>query len=146
VKIEGGIALPLAREALWEKLFDPAVLKAAIPGCEQLEGAGEHHWKAVVSFGLGPIRGRFRARVRLEEPSRPDGYTLVVEGQGPAGVVQGRGRVTLSPDGEGTRLTYAGDVSVGGLVASVGQRMLSLAARKAVEDFFAGLRAAVQAR
>ena len=33
----GEIQLPAPPEAVWEKLNDPEVLKACIPGCEQLE-------------------------------------------------------------------------------------------------------------
>ncbi len=33
----GEVQLPAGREAVWAKLNDPAVLKACIPGCEELE-------------------------------------------------------------------------------------------------------------
>ena len=37
----GEIQLAASREAVWAKLNDPAVLKACIPGCEELEKTDE---------------------------------------------------------------------------------------------------------
>ena len=33
----GEVQLPASREVVWAKLNDPAVLKACIPGCEELD-------------------------------------------------------------------------------------------------------------
>src|SRR6185437_8274075 len=35
--MNGEVQLPASREAVWAKLNDPGVLKACIPGCEELE-------------------------------------------------------------------------------------------------------------
>jgi uncharacterized protein len=37
----GEIQLAASREAVWARLNDPAVLKACIPGCEDLERADD---------------------------------------------------------------------------------------------------------
>src|SRR5262249_46527967 len=41
----GEVQLPAQRQAVWDKLNDPDVLKACIPGCEELEETAEHGFR-----------------------------------------------------------------------------------------------------
>jgi uncharacterized protein len=50
--------------------------------------------------------------------------------------VKGAGTIQLSANGDGTLLHYSGDVSAGGPIASVGQRMIGGAARMIIDQFF----------
>jgi uncharacterized protein len=59
-----------------------------------------------------------------------------VEGKGTGGFMQGTGLLELSEDPQGTKVTYTGDVQVGGPIASVGQRLLEGAAKMMVSQFF----------
>jgi uncharacterized protein len=59
-----------------------------------------------------------------------------VEGKGPGGFMQGTGVLELAEDPQGTKVTYQGDVQVGGPIASVGQRLLEGAAKMMVGQFF----------
>ena len=49
--------IPAPREVVWNKLNDPEVLKASIPGCESLERVSENEMKATASVKIGPIPG-----------------------------------------------------------------------------------------
>jgi len=53
--------------------------------------------------------------------------------------VKGTGELNLVEDGDGTSLQYAGEVNVGGLLASVGQRMIQGAANMMAGRFFSAL-------
>jgi len=59
----GEIQLAAAREAVWEKLNDPDVLKACIPGCEELEKTDDQGFRAVAKMKVGPVSARFRGKV-----------------------------------------------------------------------------------
>ena len=59
-----------------------------------------------------------------------------MDGKGLPGFVKGEGRIELTANGSDTELAYTGEAQVGGLIASVGQRMLDAAARKIVQQFF----------
>ena len=133
---EGSARLAAPPERVWHALLDPDRLAAAIPGCHRLELAGEHDYRAEVSLGVGPVRGRFRAQVRLTELDPPRAATLSGELAGPLGAAQGRGRVRLAADGAGTRIDYDYEVETGGKVAAVGGRMIEGAARAVVGQFF----------
>ena len=66
----GEAVLPASKEVVWAKLNDPEVLKACIPGCEQLTKDDDNHMSAVVKVKLGPVKASFKGRVELHR-SRP---------------------------------------------------------------------------
>ena len=49
LEMTGDFQLSAPREFVWEKLNDPDVLKACIPGCEELEKLPESKKKALIS-------------------------------------------------------------------------------------------------
>lgn len=127
---------PAPPEEIWRTLLDPDSLQKIIPGCRSVALAGPHHYKADVALGVGPIRGRFDADVRLSELE--EGRSAVLTGgiDGLLGTSEGSGRVRLSPEAGGTRIEYTYTINVGGKVASVGGRMIQRAAEVVIGQFF----------
>jgi hypothetical protein len=66
-------------------------------------------------------------------------YTLVVNGTGRAGFVNGRAVVTLVPAGERTTVQIAAQADVGGMIARVGQRLLEGVGKMTMDRFYACL-------
>src|SRR5262249_40474115 len=60
---EGGAKVMTAPELVWAMLLDPATLAAVIPGCHDVRQLSDTDFKVDVTIGVGPIRGRYRARV-----------------------------------------------------------------------------------
>jgi carbon monoxide dehydrogenase subunit G len=136
LKIEGTQEISAPRDRVFSALVDPEVLQKCIPGCDQMEKTGENQYNAKLSAGVGAIKGVFTATVTLEDISPPEHFKLVVEGKGQSGFVKGSGELTLSEDGEETSVKFTADVNVGGLLASVGQRMIQGAAGMMAGKFF----------
>lgn len=139
MKIEGIHTISAPRPRVFAALVDPAILQKCIPGCEQLAQTEENKYNAKLSAGVGPIKGIFRATVSLENVRAPEHYKLVVEGKGQPGFLKGAGELNLAEAAEGTSVQYTGEVNVGGLLASVGQRMIQSAASMLAGKFFASL-------
>jgi 2-furoyl-CoA dehydrogenase large subunit len=131
----GTAQLARAPQAVWHSLFDEQTLRRAIPGCESLNRSGENSYKAVITLGVGPVRGRFDADVRVSDLEPPRAAVLTARIVGPLGAASGRARLTLEPAASGTRLAYEYDVNLSGTVAMVGGRMLDAATRKIVGEF-----------
>ncbi|MFC7733119.1 SRPBCC family protein [Actinomadura keratinilytica] len=132
------VGAPLPR--VWAALRDPEVLARTIPGCRSLEAAGEDAYTMTVSAGVASVRGTYVGRVELTEPDPPRAFTLRARGQGAPGTVDATVRVRLSEDsGEGTRVDYDADATVGGMIGGVGQRVLGAVARKTAAEFFAAV-------
>ena len=68
-----------------------------------------------------------------------------VEASGKTGFVKGDGDTDLKPEGEGTLVSYSGNLQVGGPVAAVGQRMVQSAARMMTRQFFKAISAEASA-
>ena len=71
--MNGEVQLAAPREAVWEKLNDPAVLKACIPGCEELEKTDDGGFRAVAKMKVGPVSARFKGKVMLSDLDPPNG-------------------------------------------------------------------------
>lgn len=134
-----------SRQAVWQKLNDPAVLKACIPGCESLEVIGENEFQAIATNKIGPVKARFKGKVRLTDLDPPNGYRISGEGDGGiAGFAKGGATVALTEKDGGTLLTYNVEAQIGGKLAQLGQRLVNGAAKKLADDFFVKFAAAVK--
>ena len=140
MELSGQRRLAIDRESAWRALNDPEVLRKAIPGCESLERVSDAEYTAVVATAIGPVRTRFRGKLRLEDVVAPESYSLRFEGDGgAAGFAKGVARVRLSEEGGGTLLDYSASSQIGGKLAQVGNRLVDSVARKLAEEFFASL-------
>lgn len=145
MKIEGTQKFDASRDRIFAALLDPAVLQKCIPGCEQMEKTGDNQYNAKLTAGVGPVKGVFTATVSLQDIVAPEHYKLVVEGKGQPGFVKGSGELNLKDEGSATEIQYTGDINVGGLIASVGQRMIQSAATLLAGRFLKALEAEVTA-
>ena len=143
--MSGQQILPASRETVWAKLNDPNVLKVCIPGCETLEVIGENEFAAVATNKIGPVKARFKGKVRLSDLDPPRSYKLSGEGDGGiAGFAKGGVTVELSEQNDGTCLTYNVEAQIGGKLAQLGQRLINGAAKKLADDFFVRFAEAVK--
>jgi carbon monoxide dehydrogenase subunit G len=137
--------LAAPREKVWAMLNDPAVLKACIPGCETLDVIGENEFQAVATNKIGPVKARFKGKVRLTDLDPPNGYKISGEGDGGvAGFAKGGASVNLTDKDGGTLLSYNVEAQIGGKLAQLGQRLVNGAAKKMADDFFVRFAAAVK--
>jgi hypothetical protein len=137
LNMTGEYVLPLPRKDVWKALNDPEMLKRCIPGCESLEKLSDTEFTAVARLEAGPVKARFKGRVKLEDLVPPESYKIVGEGEGGiAGFAKGNAAVTLSDAPEGTKLVYTAEATVGGKIAQLGQRLLAGTAKKTADRFF----------
>ena len=136
MKLDGSYEVPAPRKKVWDAFLDPNVLKQAIPGCEKLEAIGPDEYKATMKVGVGGVKGTFEGKVRLSDKNPPESYKLAVEGSGGPGFIRGETVITLTDSGSGTKVAYTVELQVGGLIASVGQRMLGGVSKMMADKFF----------
>jgi uncharacterized protein len=138
VTMAGEVQLSAPRETVWAKLNDAEVLKACIPGCEELNKVSDTEFQAVATTKIGPVKAKFKGRVHLTDLDPPNGYKISGEGEGGvAGFAKGGATVVLTPKDGGTLLAYNVEAQIGGKLAQLGQRLVVGAAKKLADDFFA---------
>ena len=137
MKIEGQFAFDgISPLSVWGFLTDANRIAQCLPGCEKLTQTSTETYDMDLRFGVGAISGVFRGSIRLYDLQPTSEYQMSVDGSGKAGFVKGEGTVQLTRDDTGTQLRYSGDVSAGGPIASLGQRMIGGAARMVIDQFF----------
>src|SRR3954447_16343529 len=143
--MSGEVQLNATREAVYKKLNDPEVLKACIPGCEQLDMESPTEFVAVSVMKIGPVKARWKGRVKLLDLDPPNGYKITGEGEGGvAGFAKGGATVGLTEKDGGTLLKYDVEAQIGGKLAQLGQRLINGSAKKLADEFFANFAKAVQ--
>ena len=138
MQMTGEYRIEAARETVWAALNDPEVLKASIPGCEELEQTADDAFEAKVRAKVGPVSARFAGAVTLSDIVAPESYTISGEGKGgAAGFASGGAKIRLDALDDGaTQLHYEVDAKVGGKLAQLGSRLIDSTAKKMADQFF----------
>jgi uncharacterized protein len=126
-----------SRDVVFAALNDTEVLKACIPGCEEIIKTSDTEMEAKVVLKIGPVKASFSGKVTLSNLDPPNGYTISGEGQGGvAGHARGGADVRLEAEGEATILHYTVKAEVGGKIAQLGSRLIDSTAKKLAGEFF----------
>jgi carbon monoxide dehydrogenase subunit G len=142
----GRYLIPASPAIVWAALNDAEILKSCIPGCEKMTKTDDTHFDAVATLKIGPVKATFKGNVALENLDPPHRATLKGEGQGGvAGFAKGEAEIVLTPEGDGTVLTYTAKANIGGKLAQIGQRLIDGAAKQIADDFFGRFAGAIAA-
>ena len=146
MELTGSREIAAPRAEVWAALLDPEVLKACVPGCQEMSGSPEEGFEATVTQKVGPVRATFKGAVTLEDMVEPESLTLTGEGKGgAAGFAKGGARVRLSDTEDGgTLLDYDVEAKVGGKLAQLGSRIIDGFAKKMADQFFTSFKDAVE--
>jgi len=137
---QGEAIVDAPAEQVWNMLLDPATLQAVIPGCHAVQKISNTHFRADVTLGIGPVKGHYRADVKLSDLDPPHAVTLGGSADGALGFGSGEGRITLHAiENGGSVIRYQYEAAIGGKVASIGGRLLDGAARVIIGQFFVAL-------
>jgi carbon monoxide dehydrogenase subunit G len=136
LEIAGEHRFQAPRQVVYDLLLDPKALQASMPGCERFEEVGPRSSDLTIRVGIAAIKGTYSGNVKVADPVPPSSYALHVTGSGKPGSVQGNANMILTDDGDGTLVTYTGDVKAQGAIARMGSRLLAGAAKLMIGQFF----------
>jgi len=136
LKIDGSYTFNAPRDKVWQVLLDPKVLAQCVPGCESLNEVGPDQYEAVMKVGVASVKGTYKGKVSIKDKQPPSHYVLSGQGSGGPGFMQGDVAIDLEEHNGQTLLKYSTDAKVGGLIASIGQRMLNGVAKMMLDQFF----------
>ena len=141
-------SLPVSQAIAWAALNDIELLKQCIPGCESITPTGENQYEVLITAAIGPVKAKFKGKLKLADLNPPESYNLAFEGQGgAAGHGKGTASVRLEPTGPNTTtLHYTANAQVGGKIAQIGSRLIDMAAQKMAGEFFSNFNAALEAK
>ena len=137
MELSDSVLIDAPREKVYAALNDVDVLKACIPGCEELVRHSETDLEAKVLLKVGPVKARFSGSVVLSPDEPPRRFTLTGSGNGgAAGFAKGGADVLLEEQDGGTCLSYQAHADIGGKLAQLGSRLVHGTAKKLSAKFF----------
>ncbi len=144
MKFTGTYEFEAPAQKVWEALINPVSLAGCIPGCQDMEAINEDQYKANLTVGVGPVRGRYTATITIRDKTPFEKFRLVVEGTGAVGFVNGEATITLTEQDGTTSVSVDSDAQVGGTVARVGQRLMDSVGKMMMDNFFNCLQQSVK--
>jgi carbon monoxide dehydrogenase subunit G len=127
------------QERVFAALVDPVILQRCIPGCESLVEVAPDVYEATMKIGVAGLKGTYKGKATIRDRQPPNALTLAFEGKGGPGFMRGTAVIGLSARDDGTGVASDADVQVGGLIATVGSRVVEFAAKKLADEFFSEL-------
>ncbi|MBS1879091.1 MAG: SRPBCC family protein [Actinobacteria bacterium] len=147
MKVEQSFVIAEPRERLWEFFEQVDEVAKCVPGVESVEVVDADNSKVRVTQAVGPMTATFDLKMRIteREPNERMRFTAIGRAvKGAAGNLRSSNTVTLVPVEEGTRVNLEADLAMGGVLGSVGQKVIAKQADAVTRDFMASLERAVK--
>lgn len=147
MRITNQQSLSVSQQQAWDALNSIEVLQKAIPGCESLVETAPQNYEVHILAAVGPVKAKFKGKLKLSDLQPPASYRIDFEGQGgAAGHGKGSAGVRLEPTSNSSCvLHYEATATVGGKIAQIGQRLVDMAAQKMAGEFFENFNAQLEA-
>ena len=124
---------------LWEFFEQVDRVARCVPGVEEVTVVDADNSRVRVTQAVGPMSATFDLKMRItdRDPGRSMEFTAIGRSvRGAAGNVRSTNTVALEEaEGGGTRVTLDGDVALGGMLGSVGQKVVAKQAGKVTRSF-----------
>jgi hypothetical protein len=147
VKVEQSFEIAEPRERLWEFFEQVDEVAKCVPGVESVEVIDADNSKVRVTQSVGPMTATFDLKMRIteREPNERMQFTAIGRAvKGAAGNLRSSNTVTLQPTEAGTRVNLVADLAMGGVLGSVGQKVIAKQASAVTRDFMSSLERAVR--
>ncbi len=146
MKVQESFVIAESRERLWEFFEQVDQVARCVPGVESVEVIDEENSKIRVTQAVGPMTATFDLRMRVTErrPLEYMQFTAVGRAvKGAAGNVRTTNTVRLAVVDGGTRVELESDLAMGGVLGSVGQKVVAKQAGQVTKDFSDALERAI---
>ena len=140
----GAYRLAAPRLAVWSALNDVAVLKATIPGCEEIAWVSPESLEMRIKVNLGVVHPVFAGDLILSNVEPACSYTLTGRGRGGLlGLAEGSADVELGDLGDDTLLRFIARGGASGSIMRLGRAVIGNSAQKVIDGFFERFAAAM---
>ena len=133
IEFGGEEAFRASPEKLYGLLTDLDAMSATIPDLVSAEKVDGRMMKCVVRPGFSFLRGTMRLTIMLGETDPPSAAVMTVAAQGIGVSMSVLSRLEISPEDDGSRLTWSARVEeLKGLVAAVSPGLITAAADQVI--------------
>ncbi len=141
LEYNGTEQVPLGKDAVWAFINDPQKVASCLPDVKTVTVHDDKNFDAVVSIGLGPVRGSFKFKITLEPQEGGNRMNVKISGGGFGSVVDLLAGADIKDNGDNTTtLDWSGAATMRGPIATVGGRVLDAQAQKLIAGTFANVK------
>jgi len=133
---EGRYELKTPREKLWEFINDPAKIGKCLPDIKSLNVESADKFLATIPVGVGFIKADFKFKIEIIDKQPINSVRVKAVGAGSGSSITIDTKIKLNEISGGTELTYTSETKVGGMIASLGQRLIRDTADKIIAGVF----------
>jgi carbon monoxide dehydrogenase subunit G len=139
VKVQEQFVVPRPATTVWEFFEQVDRVARCVPGVEDVTVVDDENSRVRVTQAVGPMTATFDMKMRItaREPGRSMEFTGIGRSvRGAAGNLRSTNRVQLEEVEDGcTRVLLESDVALGGMLGSVGQKVVAKQATLVTESF-----------
>ena len=137
---EGEIAVPAPKERLYAFITDPAKVISILPDVEESKVVDGDHFYVKSKLGMSYLRGTVGLNFEIMERRKDEFARVAGRGQGMQSSIDLTLDLAVEGTPDGCRGKWTADAKVGGLLASVGGRILNGVAEKYVKQITESLK------
>ncbi len=148
MKLEESFTVSAPHGDVWAFLEDVDRIARCVPGVSEVEPMEDGRSRVRMTQKVGPLSATFDLRTKMK--SSEPGTFVEVESigksvKGAMGELRSTNRVEIEPAGEdATTVRLSAEVAVGGMLGSVGTKVMSLKAKQVAKEFATSLEREIQ--
>lgn len=142
MNFEGSILLDSPPDTVWQLLDDPEAVSRCIPGLDGFQIVDDDTFSAQITQTVGPVTAIFAMKVSVVEREPGKAIRFKALGRTTKGAVshlRANGSVQLAEETGGTRVTLGADAALGGILGTVGEKVLVKQGEKITAQFGSAL-------
>ena len=137
MKFEGRVEIHAPRPRVWAFVTDPDQVGRCVQGVESIEKLDGGRFRAHAKVGIGFISAKLVVDAEFTEIHEPDDATVLARGHASGSDVGMTAKIVLTDVGEGsTVVDWTADVTLSGMIASVGTGLIDGPATRMVGETF----------
>ncbi len=142
-KIERTFQVDQPIDKVWDFLSNPNKVVTCVPGAQITEEVDERNYKGQVSMKFGPVAAKYNGEITIQELDT-DNYNMLLKGRGLD--AKGKGSADMIMNGKlkekdgGTEVEYSMEVSITGMLAQFGSRLITDVSNQVVNQFISNFK------
>lgn len=140
IRYDGAIEAPIGRDKFYEMVSDPKRVIGFLPDVVESKVVDQDHFTVKARVGAGPMRGTLDFAFETGGKSPGLGLELKGRGKGMQSVVDLTLRMAFEAIPGGSRAKWEAEAELGGLLASLGGRLIDGITSRYVQEITENIR------
>lgn len=139
---DGSFEVPVPKQKVYDFVTDPSKVTSIFPDVQDVKMIDADTFSLKAKVGISFMKGMMDVKMTIVDRKPPGFAKMKAKGNGISSSVELENTFTMedATGGAGTLVKWAADAKIGGLMASVGSRLIDAAAQKYVADIIGSLK------